>query len=49
MRWLVAEGEDPQGDTAATPRWLVVTGSLVILAAVAFVVMHLVSGGLVRH
>ena len=45
----MAEPGDPQGESATTPRWLVVTGSLVILAAVAFVVMHLASGGLVRH
>ena len=45
----MAEGADPQGESAATPRWLYVVGSLVILAAVAFVAMHLASGGLVRH
>lgn len=40
---------EPDGGVAATPRWLYVVGSLVIVLALAFVVMHLTSGGLVRH
>ena len=45
----MTEPSEPRSDDVTTPRWLYVVGSLVILAAVVFVVMHLASGGLVRH
>lgn len=41
---------DPEtGDDAGTPRWLYVVGTIVIVLALLFVVMHLTSGGFVGH
>jgi hypothetical protein len=40
---------EPEGDVAPTPRWVYAVGGLVILFAIAFVAMHLSSGGFVPH
>jgi hypothetical protein len=39
---------DPEG-TTGTPRWAYATAIAVVVLAVAFVVMHLGSGGFVGH